>query len=126
MFIVSLAIFIDIGLAIAEYKQRSKVYLSSRYSYPKVWLIDHILCNVALGILVLLPIILLSLVIVSIILVYIILGEIFLAISEFQAAKKIAEEKERAKESGKTEELNEDPNSISFYGGFDSQILSVS
>ena len=75
VFLVSLAIFIDIALAIAEYNiTKSKPQLNHVYPHPKLWLIDHILCNVALGILILLPIILLSLVLVSIILVYVILA----------------------------------------------------
>ena len=71
---MSLAIFVDIALVIAEYNiTKSKPHLRRTYPYPKLWLADHILCNVALGLLIFLPIILLSLLLVSLIVFYVIL-----------------------------------------------------
>ena len=85
VFLVSLALFIDIALAIAEYNMtKSKPHLNYNYPYPKLWLIDHILCNIALGILILLPIILLSLVLVSVIIAYVVLAEFFIHYQEFK------------------------------------------
>lgn len=73
VFTVSMLIFIDIALVVLEFVTvKSKPKLSYIYQYPKLWMIDNILCDVALGILILLPIILLSLVIISIIVVYVI------------------------------------------------------
>ena len=78
VFLVFIAIFLDISIAILEYNLvKSAPKFSNIILHPKLWLVDNILCNIALGLLLFLPGILLSITLTSILVCWLVCSSMY-------------------------------------------------
>lgn len=105
VFLIAMLLFADVTMIIFEYRWiRSKPKFEFLTPYPKLWLVNNLLAELALGLIILLPAILLGILIVSIIIGYLICSEFFFHYTELRNKMKVNDEKkENAKESNSSQ-----------------------
>ena len=108
VFFIAMLIFADVVLIIGEYRWvRSKPNFKYLTPYPKLWLLNNLLTELALCLIILLPIILLGILLVSIIIGYLICSEFFSHFIELRNKMQVKDSQKESKESNGSQEGSE-------------------